>query len=137
MMKILIVEDDLTSRMLLLELLRKYGQSHVAINGKEASEAVRISLEQDEPYDLICLDIMMPEVDGHEALKRIRKMEEDKGISSSKGAKIVMTTALADLKNVSESYKNLCDGYLTKPIEGKKLIAELKKLNLIDPTLVQ
>ena len=131
-MKILIVEDDLTSRMLLLEFLRKYGKVHVAVNGEEAAEAVRISLEQDEPYDLICLDIMMPEVDGHEALKRIRGMEESRGILSSHGSKIVMTTALGDLKNVSESYKNLCDGYLTKPIEGKMLMAELKKLQLLD-----
>jgi len=118
--------------MLLLEFLRKYGKVHVAVNGEEAAEAVRISLEQDEPYDLICLDIMMPEVDGHEALKRIRGMEESRGILSSHGSKIVMTTALGDLKNVSESYKNLCDGYLTKPIEGKMLMAELKKLQLLD-----
>lgn len=131
-MKILIVEDDLTSRMLLLEFLRNFGQAHVAINGEEAAEAVRISLEQEDPYDLICLDIMMPKVDGHEALKRIRNMEESKGILSTKGAKIVMTTALADLKNVTESYKNLCDGYLTKPIDGKSLIKELKKLGLLE-----
>lgn len=131
-MKILIVEDDLTSRMLLLEFLRKYGSVHVAVNGEEAAEAVDISLKQDEPYDLICLDIMMPEVDGHEALKRIREMEESRGILSSNSSKIIMTTALSDLKNVSESYKNLCDGYLTKPIEGKKLIKELKKLQLLD-----
>lgn len=131
-MKILIVEDDLTSRMLLLEFLRVYGQAHVAINGEEAVEAVRISLEQEEPYDLICLDIMMPKVDGHEALKRIREMEESKGILSTKGSKIVMTTALGDMKNVTESYKNLCDGYLTKPIDGKKLIEELQKLGLLE-----
>jgi len=131
-MKILIVEDDLTSQMLLLEFLRDYGQTHVAINGEEAAEAVSISLEQKDPYDLICLDIMMPKVDGHEALKKIREMEESEGILSTKGSKIVMTTALDDLKNVTESYKNLCDGYLAKPIDGKKLIGELKKLELVE-----
>jgi len=118
--------------MLLLEFLRKHGTVHVAVNGEEAAEAVRLSLEQNEPYELICLDIMMPEVDGHEALKRIRGMEESRGILSSRGSKIIMTTALADLRNVSESFKKLCDGYLTKPIDGKKLIGELKKLQLLD-----
>jgi len=118
--------------MLLLEFLRDYGQTHVAINGEEAAEAVSISLEQKDPYDLICLDIMMPKVDGHEALKKIREMEESEGILSTKGSKIVMTTALDDLKNVTESYKNLCDGYLAKPIDGKKLIGELKKLELVE-----
>lgn len=130
-MKILIVEDDLTSRMLMQELLGKFGDLHVAINGAEATEAVRISLELDAPYDLICLDIMMPQMNGQEALKKIRDMEEGKGILSSKGAKIIMTTSLADLKNVTASYKNLCDAYITKPIHGEKLFEELRKLKLL------
>jgi two-component system chemotaxis response regulator CheY len=54
-MKTLIVEDDFTSRVLLQELLKSYGPSHIAVNGKEAIDAVRMSLEKEEPYDLICL----------------------------------------------------------------------------------
>jgi two-component system chemotaxis response regulator CheY len=131
-MKTLIVEDDFTSRLLLQELLKSYGPSHIAVNGKEAVEAVRFALEVGEPYDLICLDIMMPEMDGQEALQKIREQEEARGILSSKGAKIVMTTALADLKNVSAAYHSLCDAYLTKPIQKAKLIEELRKLALIN-----
>ena len=120
-MKTLIVEDDFTSRLLLQELLKGYGPSHVAVNGKEAVEATRLALEAGEPYDLICLDIMMPEMDGQQALRNIRAQEEARGIISSNGAKIVMTTALGDLKNVSAAYSGLCDGYLTKPIQKAKL----------------
>ncbi|MBN2333302.1 MAG: response regulator [Deltaproteobacteria bacterium] len=130
-MKTLIVEDDFTSRLLLQELLKQYGPSHIAVNGKEAVEAVRTALETGEPYDLICLDIMMPEMDGQEALQQIRAQEEARNILSSNGAKIVMTTALNDLKNVSFAYQNLCDAYLTKPIEKAKLIDELRELKLI------
>ncbi len=130
-MKTLIVEDDFTSRLLLQELLKGYGQSHIAIDGKEAVDAVRIALETDEPYELICLDIMMPEMDGQEALRQIRSLEEAKGILSSDGAKIVMTTALNDVKNVSSAYGSLCDGYLTKPIQKAKLLEELQKLELL------
>jgi two-component system, chemotaxis family, chemotaxis protein CheY len=130
-MKTLIVEDDFTSRLLLQEFLKSYGPSHIAVNGREAVEAVRRSLEAGEPYDLICLDIMMPEMDGQEALQQIRGQEEFRGILSSKGVKIVMTTALGDLKNVSAAYESLCDAYLTKPIQKAKLLEELHKLGLI------
>jgi two-component system chemotaxis response regulator CheY len=130
-MKTLIVEDDFTSRLLLQEILRPYGPSHVAVNGREAVEAVRLALEANEPYDLICLDIMMPEMDGQAALKDIRAQEEARGILLSKGAKIMMTTALGDIRNVSAAFNSLCDGYLTKPIQKAKLLEELRTLKLI------
>ena len=129
-MKTLIVEDDFTSRLLMQELLKSYGPSHVAINGKEAVAAAQTARESGEPYDLICLDIMMPEMDGQEALRRIRTSEELLGIQSCDGVKIIMTTAVTDLRHVSAAYYGLCDAYLTKPIDKSKLVATLKELGL-------
>lgn len=130
-MKTLIVEDDFTSRLLLQELLKSYGPSHIAVNGKEAIEATRSALEAGEHYDLICMDIMMPEMDGQEALRKIREQESAKGIFSQSGAKIIMISAADDIKNVSAAYHSLCDAYLPKPIIKVKLIEELRKLKLI------
>ncbi len=130
-MKTLIVEDDFTSRLLLQELLNRFGPTHIAVNGKEATEAVRLSLEDEQPYNLICLDIMMPEKDGHQVLKEIRAMEEARGTLFSHGAKIVMTTALNNMKNVSAAFHSLCDAYLVKPIKKTQLMEELCKLRLI------
>jgi two-component system chemotaxis response regulator CheY len=130
-MKTLIVEDDFTSRLLLQEILKSYGPVHIAVNGKEAVEAARVALEGDDPYDLICLDIMMPEMSGQEALRQIRGQEEARGTLSSNGAKIMMTTAVADPKNVFAAFSGLCDAYLTKPIHKAKLLDELRKLKLI------
>ena len=131
-MKTLIVEDNFTNRVLLQEYLKGYGPLHIAVNGKEAIEAVRIALvEADEPYDLICLDIIMPEMDGQEALRQIRLLEEDMGIKSFDGAKILMTSALKDVKNVMTAYKQLADGYLAKPIRKAELVEELEKLGLV------
>ena len=127
-MKTLVVEDDFTSRLLLQELLKGYGASHVAVNGKEAVEAARIALEAGEPYDLICLDIMMPEMDGHAALKEIRAMETARGITSTHGVKIIMTTAVDDTKDVMSAFYELCDAYIFKPIERARLRDELDKL---------
>lgn len=130
-MKTLIVEDDFTSRLILQELLKNYGPVDIAVNGAEALDAVRIALAADEPYDLICLDIMMPEMDGQQALREIRELEEARGIFSSEGSKVMMTTVMADLKNVSTAYMNLCDAYLTKPVRKSVLDKELRTLQLI------
>ncbi len=131
-MKTLIAEDDFTSRLIMQEILKVYGPCHIAVNGQEAVEAVRAALEAGEPYSLICLDVMMPEIDGQEALRQIRAQEEAKGILSSNGSVIVMTTALNDVKNVSAAYGSLCDMYLTKPIQKAKLLDELRKRKLIE-----
>ncbi len=131
-MKSLIVEDDFTSRLYLQELLKEFGPAHIAVNGREAIDATEKARDDGQPYDLICMDIMMPEMDGQEALARIREDEEERGITSSHGTKIVMTTALGDVQNVSDAYSSLCDAYLVKPIEKEKLIEELRELDLID-----
>jgi len=130
-MKTLVVEDDFTSRVLLQELLKGYGPLHVAVNGKEALEAVRVSLEAGEPYNLICLDIQMPEMDGHTALKEIRAMEEAKGYAAGRRSRIFMTTAHADKENIMEAIKGQCDYFLAKPIQKKTLLKELQRFKLI------
>jgi two-component system chemotaxis response regulator CheY len=130
-MKTLIVEDNFLNRMLLQEYLKGYGECHIAVNGKEAVDAVRAALESGAPYDLICLDIMMPEMDGQEALKKIRAVEESYMIIHGRNSVIIMTTALKDLKNVTEAYNNMCDGYITKPIRKEKFLEDLRKLKLI------
>lgn len=132
-MKCLIAEDDFTSRLLLQKQLQRYGDCHVAVNGKEAVKAVSAAMEMGEPYDLICLDIMMPEMDGQAALKEIRAREEARGILSSDGVKIVMTTALNNMENVSSAYYKLADGYIVKPIERAQLVAFLEKSHLLKP----
>ena len=131
-MKTLIVDDDFTSRLLLRECLKSFGPCHLAVNGKEGVEAVRIALGTVEPYDLICLDIMMPEMDGQAALKEIRRIETAAGVAGSNHAKIVMTTALADRDNVVEAIRGKSDCFLTKPIQKAKLLEALRRLALID-----
>jgi two-component system chemotaxis response regulator CheY len=130
-MRALIVEDDFTCRLVLQSFLAHYGQCHVAVNGKEAVEAFRIAMGCGEPYDLICMDIMMPEMDGHEAVREIRALEEAGGTLSTHGVKIIMTTALDDVKNVVQSFKSLCDAYLFKPIDTGKLLGHIEEFHLI------
>jgi two-component system chemotaxis response regulator CheY len=74
---------------------------------------------------------MMPEMDGQQALKQIRALEEAKGILSTDGAKIIMTTALGDMKNVMTAFSGLADDYMVKPIDKAKLLDQVRKFKLI------
>ena|SRR5664279_3416928 len=115
-MKALIVDHDFVCRLLLQELLKKYGDSHIAVNGKDTVEAVRMAKRTGEPYDLICLDIMMPEMDGHQALKEIRALHETNGTTTPNCPRIVMTTAASDRSSVLTAMRAGCDYFLIKPI---------------------
>lgn len=131
-MKVLIVEDDFTSRKLLQTILASYGDCDIAVNGKEAVDAFNVALAANTPYDLICMDIMMPEMDGQEALKKIRAIEREKGIRGADEVKVVMTTALDDPKNVVEAYyKGGATSYIPKPIDRQLFTHLLKNLDLI------
>lgn len=127
----LLVEDDFASRLLLQTFLSRYGECHIAVNGREAVEAFRSAFQQGQRYDLICMDIMMPEMDGREAVRQIRGLEVAQGILSSSGVKIVMTTALEDVKEVIRCFQVLCDAYLMKPIDLSQLLDHMKSYQLV------
>ena len=101
------------------------GPVQEAPSGRAAVEAVRRALMADEPYDLITLDIMMPDMDGQSALVAIRSLEGVKGFREGTGAVILMTTALGDGKNVLLAFREQCNGYLTKPIDLERLYSVL------------
>ncbi len=131
-MRILIVEDEYISRVLLSETLSVYGTCQVAINGEEAVEMMKRSFETKERFDLVCLDIMMPEMDGQEVLCRIREMEKERHIQAIEATKVIMTTALDDSKNIMQAFaKGHCEAYLTKPLNREKLLQHLRDLRLI------
>jgi len=132
-MKALLVEDDFTSRILLQQLLLPYLETHIAVNGKEAVQAFRMSIEGGHPYNLVTLDIMMPEMDGQSTLKQIRKIEQEHGIPVGQGVKVIMTSALQDKRNVLEAFNESCDAYLVKPISKQKLLQHLEHLGLMQP----
>jgi two-component system chemotaxis response regulator CheY len=94
-------------------------------------EACRLALDQGKMYHLICMDIMMPEMDGREAVRQVRAIEEAHGILAKSGAKIIMTTAVDDLKEVMRCFEEFCDAYLMKPINLANLLRQMKAYRLI------
>lgn len=127
----LIVEDDELTAMLFQGFLMGYGRCEFAPNGRVGFERFRLALESDSPYDLICLDIMMPDVSGVELLKLVRALEEERGVPLEKRCKIVMTTAVSDKSIIKEAYEAKCDSYLMKPIKRSQLLDTVRELGLI------
>ena len=130
-MKVLVVDDNLASRKAMLSHLEKVGVCQTANNGLEAVEAYKLCVESGERYDLICLDIVMPQMDGRAALKCIRQLENEYNIPSADKVKIIMTTALDDRMDIIESFNEGCEGYIIKPVKRDHLIKDLEQLELI------
>lgn len=126
-MDILIVEDEMVSRKLLEKILSKHGTCDFASRGDEALNAVIKKINQNEYYDLICLDLMMPKIDGISVLSAIRDLEKQHQLS----CKIMLITAMDEIDVVKDAFEQGADAYVTKPIDLDKLDEILTKFGLI------
>ncbi|CAH2031232.1 response regulator [Trichlorobacter ammonificans] len=132
-MRCLIVEDDFISRKILRELLAPHFDIEIAVDGQEGVTAFKLAHDAKAPYDLICMDIMMPRMNGSEALRAIREMERELGVPPNLEVKVIMTTALDDPKTVFDAYYNVgATAYIVKPIGKAKLMRELRTLGLVE-----
>ncbi|MBF0589799.1 MAG: response regulator [Magnetococcales bacterium] len=125
-MKVLIVDDQFENRKLLRVMLKNHASCDMVGNGMEAVEMFEGELLEGAPYDLVLLDIMMPGMDGQEALRKIRAIEREREITGSDEAKVIMITALDSPKQVIQAFfQGGCTDYLTKPITQKILLDKL------------
>ncbi|MBC7356541.1 MAG: response regulator receiver protein [Desulfomicrobiaceae bacterium] len=132
-MRILIAEDDFIARKVLSRMVAHLGESDMAADGAEAMEALRLAWDTGQPYELVFLDIMMPEADGRAVLRFLREEETRRGIPPGAEAKVIMTTALDDVKTVSESFFAGATGYVVKPITREGLAKVLSQAGVAPP----
>lgn len=130
-MKILLAEDDFASRKFMDKYLSQYGECDATVDGEEAVNAYLMALEDEEPYDLICLDVMMPMMNGYQALEAIRKDEAERGVEKEDRVKIIMATALSGERVVDKAKKLECEAYAGKPIDVEEFDNILRNLGLI------
>lgn len=127
-MRILIAEDDYIGRKLLQKFLIQYGTCDIAINGREAVDSFLTAHKEGNPYRLICLDIMMPEIDGIEVLNTIRGLEKKQGIPKEERVKVIVTTALNDRRTAARTEESGCEAFACKPIDLLKLREVMSQL---------
>jgi two-component system chemotaxis response regulator CheY len=135
-MKILIVDDSKYQRYLIDLALAKYGKCDQVADGEEAVASYRAALEQGAPYDLVLMDILMPNMDGHEAVRRIGALQQTAALPDEKRSKIVMLSSLDDPVNMMQAqFEDGAHAYLTKPFDEVVLVETLASLGLIDAPL--
>lgn len=133
-MKCLVVDDDYFGREMLAAFLSPYA-SHIdmAGNGAEAIEYFARAVLEGKPYQLVCLDIMMPVMDGQEAVKRIRRIEREADVPKGEAAIVTMISSLSSIHDIQEAiWDGDCDDYMVKPVSQADIVGLLKKHRLID-----
>jgi len=131
-MRVLIVDDDFYSRSFLEYVLHPYAACDAVENGEEAVMAYQRALKDKKPYDLVCMDLRLPEIDGAAAMREIRGIERDLGVPAGLGAKIIVTSVLEDAEDTHNAlFLGDAVAFLQKPIEEKDLLAKLCSLGLL------
>ena len=134
-LKFLIVDDDVVCRNKMSAILAGVGECTVCEGGKEAVTEFCRAINDKERYDLISLDIGLPDIKGTDVLLKIRKIESDLKIEKRSLSKIIMITSHADRDNVRNSLVSGCDGYLVKPFNENILLEKLKEFQLVSDQL--
>lgn len=131
-MRSLVVDDARVTQLILERILSGYGECDVAKTATEALQAFNASLTEDKPYDLICLDMGLPDFGGVELLMKIRGIEEERGVLEDERVRVIAVTATGDTDTV-KAVIQMGDGYILKPINRERLIRTIAQLGLIPP----
>jgi len=129
--QVLLAEDDAPARLTLETFFAPYGDCDVAVDGKQAVDTFRASWDLGKRYDLICMDVLMPEMDGREAVRQVRAYELSHGVFPWDGAKIIMASAMGDMKEVVLCFNEFCDAFLVKPLDLNMLLNHLTSYRLV------
>ena len=129
----LVVDDAKVTQLILERILSGYGECRVAKSGSEALLAFTQALDENRPYDLICLDMGLPDFGGLDVLMKIREIEEERGTLADRRARVIAITADSDIETV-RAFTQLGDGYLLKPINRESVIRHIANFGLVGPT---
>lgn len=130
-MRVLIADDDYVSRTKLKAILGEFGRCDTVPNGASAYSMFENAHEQSIPYDLISMDILMPdEGQGQEAIRKIRVWEEKNNIPQEERVKILVVSQLKDVENILSSFDTGCTWYLVKPVSPEDVTTALTKLGI-------
>lgn len=131
-MRILVVDDDLVSRKKMEKILEEFGDCFLVESGSDAIKIFREAWGMGVPFDLVSLDIGLPDMSGIEVLKNIRRIEKEKAIAKDKLSRIMMVTSHADQNMVLGSVEAGCNNYIVKPFSREKVVEKLEHLGLCE-----
>ena len=128
-MRTLIIDDEQPLRSALYKVFSSLGVCDQAEDGAQGLMLIKMALEK-EPYDLIVLDIVLPELSGQRIIKKLRELEAKAGIDPLKEAKVVVVSGRQDEPTLLQAFRNGATGWVNKPINPAKLLNNLKNLKI-------
>jgi two-component system chemotaxis response regulator CheY len=128
-MRSLVIDDEFVALAKMMAILNELGDCAAATHGQQGVEMVTEALMRGTPYDLITVDIEMPDMDGFAVLREIAARERGKGAQPSKK---LLISAQSSTTNVARAARSTCDAFLVKPVKKDVLIQKLKSVGLID-----
>ena len=131
-MRTLIVDNDAGARRLLEIYLADCGPCESVASGKQAVERFEQACQAGVRYDLVCLDFLMPQMDGIEVIKHLRRIEHQRGIRHAERTRIIVATVLNRESDSLRAYIYGCDAYTTKPTHKQMILDEIRTLGLLD-----
>ncbi|MFZ1985959.1 MAG: response regulator, partial [Desulfatitalea sp.] len=129
-MRILVVDDEAASRTKMQTLMWTFGECVATEHGSEAIKLFEEALTAGRAFQLITLDIEMPDLSGTEVLQRIRRIESDHQVGPDQRTKIIMVTGRSDKDQVVACVHCGCDAYIAKPFNLQLVRAKMEKIGL-------
>jgi len=126
-MKILVVDDEVVSRKKMKMIMDGLGECEAVECGNDAITAYQNAWEKWSPFDLITLDISMPDMNGTEVLSTIRKIETQKDIPDHRRVKVFMVTSHSDRETIITCVQAGCDDFITKPFNRDTVFKKLQE----------
>ena len=130
-MKTLVVDDDELGRMLLTTFFDDFGHCDQAENGKLALDLYEAAVAEENPYDLVCLDIVMPVMDGMTTLRNLREIEQQQ---KRKRTMVFVISARNSISDIEDAFfEGDCDDYIVKPFSRESIRKMLERHNMMQP----
>ncbi len=130
-MKTLIVDDDTMVREALRHLLGQFGIVDEGENGVEGIRYIEESYRLNQPYNLILLDIVLPELDGYALIRKVRECEQTHNVELGKETKIVVISSRYDEPTILEAVGYGAMGVVQKPINSETVLNNIKRLRVV------
>ena len=127
-MRSLVVDDEFVALSKMVAILEPFGSCDAATNAEQAQAFFTAAFKQGNPYDLITIDINMPNMNGLTLLNRFQLEEKSRGCHR---ARKIVVTADSSAFNVRTALANDCDGFLVKPVSRRVITDKLAALQLI------
>jgi two-component system chemotaxis response regulator CheY len=128
----LIVDDDEMGRLMLQDFLSEFAPCDCAENGREGLAFFETALTEGNPYDLLCVDLVMPEMNGLALIRKVREIEKTHPFFKNMRTKIfVISASDSPWDKADLLLDNLCEDYIAKPFNRSLLMASLQSNDLI------